>query len=461
MVETSKRGRSSRTSSCERWSHDWRIPIGQPLLDLVDHVASLLDAQEEALGARQRKRKEADARTRRKALGVVCANLALAVVDPPSDGPCIAVRTGKDPSLTARYHGSARGDVLRLLLDELDRLGLVSFKPSMTRGTSSTLTPMATFAALVRSFDVTRADIGRDPDEEVIILRERSHWEGKGGRKINYLDTDATCRMREQMQRINAQLDAADIAFIDDGLGRLDPLNRRMRRHFATTNGERRFDRNGRLFGGFWQNLPKERRASIRIDGEPIAVLDYSSMFTRLAYAKIGKAAPEGDLYAIPGLGDHRAAVKLLVNTLFFDDSNRRKNWPGRAEVGKPRDWSVPQMRKAIKDHHPAIAGLFGSAVGFDLMHTESEILVAVLEELLPKGVVALGLHDGLMVKQSADEEARKVMMMVAETLTGTSIPVTCKPLSTSERQPITSSPSSTYKEGKRRHTRRPWKVRP
>jgi hypothetical protein len=44
-----------------------------------------------------------------------------------------------------------------------------------------------------------------------------------------------------------------------------------------------RFDLSGRLFGGFWQGLQRQRRSGIRIDGEPVATLDYSSMFARLA----------------------------------------------------------------------------------------------------------------------------------------------------------------------------------
>ena len=62
-----------------------------------------------------------------------------------------------------------------------------------------------------------------------------------------------------------------------------------------------RFDQGGRLYGGFWQNLKSCRREHIRIEGEPITVLDYGSMFTRLAYYEVGTVPPEGDLYAIPG----------------------------------------------------------------------------------------------------------------------------------------------------------------
>jgi hypothetical protein len=83
-----------------------------------------------------------------------------------------------------------------------------------------------------------------------------------------------------------------------------------------------RFDLSGRLFGGFWQGLQRERRSGIRIDGEPVATLDYSSMFARLAYASKGVRPPAGDLYAIPGLEGRRDAVKL-GSTRFCSISKR------------------------------------------------------------------------------------------------------------------------------------------
>jgi hypothetical protein len=112
---------------------------------------------------------------------------------------------------------------------------------------------------------------------------------------------------------------------VDDGLEPVDAHDRTMRRHFILTANDEapRFDRSGRLFGGFWMNLKSSRRGSIRIEGEPVAVLDYASMFPRLAFVSMGVAPPATDLYAIEGLGGHRKAVKLALNTLLFDDHRR------------------------------------------------------------------------------------------------------------------------------------------
>jgi hypothetical protein len=60
-------------------------------------------------------------------------------------------------------------------------------------------------------------------------------------------------------------------------------------------------------------------------------------------------------------------------------------------------------------------------------MHRESKILIAVLEELRGQGIVALGLHDGLLVARSQVEKVRITMEAVTLRLTGQTIPVSIK----------------------------------
>lgn len=53
-----------------------------------------------------------------------------------------------------------------------------------------------------------------------------------------------------------------------------------------------------------------------------------------------------------------------------------------------------------------------------------SHILVAVLEELMGRGIVALGLHDGLIVLRSREAAAGEAMRRVALEVAEVSIPV-------------------------------------
>jgi hypothetical protein len=199
-----------------------------------------------------------------------------------------------------------------------------------------------------------------------------------------------------------------------------------------------RFDLGGRLFGGFWTNLASGRRGSIRIEGERVADLDHSSMFARLAYAHIEAVPPSGDLYAIPGLEDYCSGVKLAFNIFLFDGQRSRRKWPNgemgmaspnseaaRCEGLLPAGWeSTARLRKAILDKHPALGKAFGRRLGYGLMFTESCVLMAVLEELMRRGIVALPLHDGLLCAQSRKEEAAEVMRSKAIEVTRAAIPV-------------------------------------
>lgn len=203
----------------------------------------------------------------------------------------------------------------------------------------------------------------------------------------------------------------------------------------ACDDGAPRFDRNGRLFGGFWQNLRKDRRRGIRIEGEAVANLDFASMFPRLAYASVGAVAPEGDLYAIPGLEGHRRAVKMAMNCLLMDDF-RRSKWPkelttaddgGDASVTLPAGWTVKRTKDAILQKHPALRPCLGVGLGLTLMYGESEILVRVLEEMKARGMVALGLHDGLLLPRSRADEGRRMMEVVSREFTPAGIPVDVK----------------------------------
>jgi hypothetical protein len=247
---------------------------------------------------------------------------------------------------------------------------------------------------------------------------------------LDYADTAETNAMRDDMRRINAWLERASITFVDDGAEPVDVHDRTLRRLFVILEGDplgQRFDLSGRLFGGFWQGLQRQRRSEIRIDGEPVATIDYSSMFARLAYASKGVRPPTGDLYAIPGLQNHRDAVKLGVNALLFDQHARRQ-WPKTEEAGQrlPSGWTLGRFRRALVERHPVIAECIGRGLGFHLMHTESEIMARVLTTLLSEAVTALPLHDGLLVRRSHASKAKVAMGEVSWEMISYVLPVTC-----------------------------------
>jgi hypothetical protein len=72
---------------------------------------------------------------------------------------------------------------------------------------------------------------------------------------------------------------------------------------------------------------------------------------------------------------------------------------------------SVQTVIGGIKKLHPAIAPLLGKGLGHLVQWHESQILVNVLLRLITKGIVALPVHDCVVVPESAAEEAWHVML--------------------------------------------------
>jgi hypothetical protein len=448
-----------RPPARHQWFDPWKTATGANLKTLVDRTVASVRHHEEHTKARARARREVDERHHIRRIEAVICNLAHAVLLTPPTGR-IATKLGKSNKVRSRYESPLLGKPFSPLIWMLDELGFLDLKLiPVPRGEVSSIAPSPWFVGKVREAGVQLADFGRDDTEEVVLLSRNSReetpwWEETGSRKvyrepIDYSDTPETERYRDAIRHLNRSLSGADIDFLDDGLEpRIDPFDRTLRRRFVLRPGQDpRFDQSGRLYGGFWQNLKTARRKHIRIKGEPVVVLDFASMFTRLAYAQLGATPPAGDLYAIPGLEGYRSGVKRAMNCFLFDGGTRR-SWPDTFGIGVgndddacadpngvaasfearlPAGWGVARTKEAIIRVHPALKNAWGRGLGYGLMFTESQVLVAILQDLAARNIPALGLHDGLLVGVSDREVAREVMRRAAKAVAGIELPVSEK----------------------------------
>ena len=437
-----------------KWVRPWLIAHGDGARQLVAETLAAADGFEAKHFPRTRARRPSDRESHEALVRALVVNLAHASLSPPPSGR-LAIHAGNAPKAKTRYDHPAFGKGVRPLLIVMHEAGLLDFRlPVAMRGEVSSIAPTDAFAARVRELGIGLSDFSNDGDdgEEVLVLtRKVGTRAAPSTDRVDYEDTAETNALREEVRKVNAFLAAADIDFVPDGLEpHIDPHERGLKRRFVLLKADKkpRWDRGGRLFGdGFWINLEAGRRSGIRIDGEPVVDLDYSSMFARLAYAHVRAAAPSGDLYAIPGMEGYRSGVKLAFNVFLFDGRGLREEWP-KAEMGiglgtdadaradpssraaqceglLPAGWVNPQrLRKAILERHLALEKAFGRGLGYGLMFTESRVLMAVLAELTERGIVALPLHDGLLCAQSRKEEAAEVMRRKAIEVTGAAIPV-------------------------------------
>ena len=148
--------------------------------------------------------------------------------------------------------------------------------------------------------------------------------------------------------------------------------------------------------------------------------LDFSNMFARLAYAKIGQEAPQRDLYDLSGHlagyeAHHRKGVKLAFNTLLFGGSKL----PAGFKDKLPSKATMVKVRAAIQAVHPGLTPLLGTMISYELMFQESQFLMEALKKLSSRGIVALGLHDTVIVPKTKGMIAKQIMEDVSEKISG------------------------------------------
>ena len=224
-------------------------------------------------------------------------------------------------------------------------------------------------------------------------------------------------------------------------------------------------DYGGRFYGSF-QQLSKQQRSKILIDGFSTVEPDYSGYHINLLYTWQDEQLDlEEDAYAIKGFSrDLVKAVMLpLLNCeklsnlagqitksskpemkLYYERWQRKQAvYAQRVSLGLrskqpkkkgylkgfiegiPEGTNGKEVIEAIKKKHPRIARLFGTKdIGVKLQKQDSEIMAAVLCKLAVQGIPALPIHDSLRVKTINELQVVEIMKSEYERITGFKINV-------------------------------------
>ena len=180
-------------------------------------------------------------------------------------------------------------------------------------------------------------------------------------------------------------------------------------------------DRGGRLYGGWWQTIPKDDRRFITINGRPTVEVDFSEIHPTMLYLLDGQSAPEriydlgltreGDPPYNPQVEPHksrRKIIKTFVNALINDERHQtHKLSKSRA---KKLGLSHEELKELVLQKHPVIAKALGSDIGVYLQYLDSEIAVRVLVQLMEQGITALPIHDSFCVQEEFVPELEAAM---------------------------------------------------
>ena len=216
------------------------------------------------------------------------------------------------------------------------------------------------------------------------------------------------------------------------------------RRSFLGSGKGGRFYARGK--GGIYQRMPGELRECLNIDGEETIEMDFKCEHLNLLYAKqnIDMWKMMKDAYSIDGINcEYRFIVKtaLLVmlnckksNNLFsiiYAHFNKDKEqWRRKIFFEKfMKEYSDEQkfneFIEKIKNKHSYIENYFCSGIGAILQRYDSDIMAEILDKCLEEGIVALPVHDSVIVKKKHLEKVKNIMENAFNNHTGFEAQVT------------------------------------
>lgn len=355
-------------------------------------------------------------------LNVLVANLVVAAFNRVDPRRFVAISFN-----TNDYVGTAVSiTVLTRLRDTMIELGLIEGKPGyrhvvgdkVRHARKTRLRATDRLLALFREHGVGRGSVAWSEERDIIVLREPQPGLGAEPEEIS-----AT---RPVIERINGALANAMIELPETSWERVIDRYRSLGEgedervlagDVGSTSLTRIFKGNwnqgGRLYGGWWINLPKVERAYLTIFGEQTVERDYGRLHPTLLYARVGRVL-DFDIYSVPGFDgpNARELGKRTFNRLI------NKASPGPVRLSPtaldleqlPRGASFTSYLGAFIEQLRPVAHWFGTGVGVTLQREDSDLALDVLATLLSEGILALPIHDSFIVQRH--HQARLVSVM-------------------------------------------------
>jgi hypothetical protein len=181
---------------------------------------------------------------------------------------------------------------------------------------------------------------------------------------------------------------------------------------------------------GKYRHKTLEDRLGILINGEAVVEVDISASFLTLLHAVLGLELPKGDLYAIPGVS--RALAKGWINATISKGSPvKRWSQDMREKMGAEAKTSPVTVGAAVLARYPFLGYLPKALAGkpwapaedrlmsHRLMFIEASIITQAMEKLAEDDVLALPMHDGLVVPASAKDAAMAAITAAGRQIAG------------------------------------------
>jgi len=337
-------------------------------------------------------------------------------------------------------------DSMKKVVDGLSSLGYLDdhsgFHDRTTGvGYLSRMRATSSLISLIQDYDIVTSMVSTG-DADVIVLREvDAEDDGKDKKELSFEDTDEIVRMREYLSSYNTFLQSHELGLsisvedirrilIERRCPAIDYTRNRLYRIF---NGD--FSSGGRFYRGWWQNIPRDLRKHITIDGKPCSELDYSGQHLLLLYAR-----GEDEYRWLKGLNDDpyylkkygedvrdllKVAILILVNE---PDRNKAVQ-----AIRQKINYDFPQLESTnafinplideVMEKHPVVRQHFFSGSGGSLQFQDSEIAEYVLGNMKARRQLVLPVHDSFVVQDEYIDDLYATMKEAYRMLVPDSIP--------------------------------------
>jgi hypothetical protein len=246
----------------------------------------------------------------------------------------------------------------------------------------------------------------RDKEKNEIAYNERARLVIK---MIRDIDAVNAYLARQTIMLGNVPLKEGDPLFID-----LHCISGALRISTRRIFHDGSFDLGGRWYNDL-QNIPRAARNRLRLNGQPVAIHDYSAFYPGLLYAMVG-AVCDGDPYTIPDWPRQisKPTLNILINakdqTAAVRATAKKLKELGDNTSQKDRHSKARAIIAALKERNAPVARYFNSDIGKRLMHYEAFVLHDNMRDLMKLEIPFLPLHDALLVPMAAEPRLIQIM---------------------------------------------------
>ena len=370
---------------------------------------------------------------RKKHLTVVLANLYYTWLDDPEKYVGF-YRMSNRYKARSMYNILNISTVLIKIADNLIDQEYIDYKNGFYSYTKRTARMRANnkLIKLFTQFNLQSDIVELLPSTPCIILRD---IKDNNKEEMDYINTKELDSLRTSLVHYNNLLRKTHIAiphYPKEGIIRskgikisYNPQNKFVRRIF--NNGT--FDDGGRFYGGFWQNIPRRWRTTIRIDGQPVVEHDYGGLHINLLYAQENEYFT-GDPYSLqhPKYSDEelRPYLKQLLLIMINCRTHKQVLYALRNAINWDTQLSIysafnhREFIELLSGKHKPIQKYFYSGYGITLQNIDSTIAHNIIENFTKRGIAILCVHDSFICCSDYGEELTKEMESAYKSISST-----------------------------------------